>query len=121
MRRGGEGRALLLGGVPLAFAGGCSSGPSIVGVWEGSDGTPLKIIDESGLCEGMYYNQGEPLDIGGPMTCALGSDADDSGYYTLVVLKDPTQPPTPLTSLTDSETAVLMDSGGTEIVTLERR
>lgn len=107
-------------GVLVAYVSGCSSAPSIVGVWEGSDGTPLKIIDASGQCEGMYYNQGAPLDIGGPMTCALGSEADDSGYYTLVVSQGPNTT-TYSVDFFDSDTAVLMDSSGTAIVTLERR
>lgn len=120
MKRGRGVRALLVGGALVALVSGCSSAPSIVGVWEGSDGTPLKTIDESGRCEGMYYNQGEPLDIGGPMTCALGSEADDAGFYMLVVSQGPNTA-TYAVAFSDSDTAVLRETDGTEIVTLERR
>lgn len=120
MRRRRSTRAVLLAVGLLAFTCGCSSGPSMAGVWQSSDGTPLKTIDESGRCEGMYYHQGKPLDIGGSMNCALGSQADDSGHFTLVVSQGPNTT-TYAIDFPDSDTAVLMDSGGTEIVTLERR
>jgi len=56
-----------------------------------SDGTGLKIIDGNGACSGMYYNNGSPLDIGGPMSCALGSQRRSDGSYLLVVTQAPNQ------------------------------
>lgn len=61
----------------------CSGGDSVVGVWIAPDGSSA-FINEDGSCRGMYYNQGQPLDIGGPMTCAYSGS-------TLVVSQPPNQ------------------------------
>jgi hypothetical protein len=73
-------------------SGGDVVAPSaIVGVWSASDGSGTKVIDGSGQCSGMYWNNGIPLDIGGPMHCALGSQQASDGSYTLVVQQPPNQ------------------------------
>jgi hypothetical protein len=48
---------------------GCSGSQTAVGVWTTPDGSSAFMNDDGG-CSGMYFNNGEPLDIGGPMTCA---------------------------------------------------
>ncbi len=68
---------------------GCSTAPSIEGVWQPDDGTGVKTIRADGTCTGMYYNQGRPLDIGNVATCQLSSSPGDDGSYTLVVEQAP--------------------------------
>ncbi len=75
-------RASLLLGVALVLSA-CGSGTSPVGVWIAPDGSKAFILD-NGMCSGMYYNNGEPLDIGGGMTCAYSGN-------TLVVSQPPNQ------------------------------
>jgi hypothetical protein len=100
----------------LALAG-CSTTPSITGVWSASDGSATKVINEDGSCSGMYYNGTEPLDIGGPMTCALSS-SDASGYFSLIVR----QPPNQATyEVQFADNTMTLSSGGTEIVTLTKQ
>ena len=77
---------------PAPAPGGDTVDPdAIVGVWSASDGSGLKLVDGNGACSGMYYNNGSPLDIGGPMSCALGSQQDTDGSYLLVVTQAPNQ------------------------------
>lgn len=54
-----------------------------VGVWIAPDGSTAFIL-ANGVCSGMYYNGGAPLDIGGGMTCAYSGN-------TLVVSQPPNQ------------------------------
>jgi hypothetical protein len=54
-----------------------------VGVWIAPDGSTAFILD-NGVCSGMYYHGGAPLDIGGGMTCAYSGN-------TLVVSQPPNQ------------------------------
>lgn len=61
---------------------------TIVGVWSAPDG--IKTINNAGQCTGMYYNNGQPLDIGGPMSC-MQSDQQSDGSYLLVVTQAPNQ------------------------------
>lgn len=64
----------------------CGGPPSLAGQWRADDGTGVKIINSSGACSGMYYiGPGEPLDIGGPMSCSLSSKKGSNGRYALVV------------------------------------
>lgn len=77
---------------PAPAPGGDSVDPSaIVGTWSASDGSATKVIDGSGRCSGMYWNNGTPLDIGGPMQCTLGSQQASDGSYALVVQQPPNQ------------------------------
>lgn len=94
-----------------------TSEPDLAGVWQPDDGSGTKTINEDGSCNGMYYDSGEPLDIGGVATCTLGDKATD-GAYSLVVR----QPPNEATYLIkfDDDSAVLMTTSGSPIVTLTR-
>ena len=67
------------------------SNDTMVGTWASSDGTGTKIFTGKGPCDGFYYNNGAPLDIGGPMTCALSSKPDAQGFYSLTVSQAPNQ------------------------------
>ena len=67
------------------------SNQTMVGTWASSDGTGTKIFTGEGSCKGFYYANGVPLDIGGPMTCALSSKADAQGFYALTVNQAPNQ------------------------------
>jgi len=65
-------------------SGGDPSAPvptTVVGVWIAPDGSTA-FINPDGSCVGMYYNNGQPLDIGGPSTCAYSGS-------TLVVSQPP--------------------------------
>lgn len=96
----------------LLFLAGCSSTPSMEGVWSASDGTPDKVIQSDGSCSGMYYTGGRVLDIGGPETCTLGSRSDD-GSYPLVVR----QPPNQATyAVRFDGSTMTLSSGGKQIV-----
>ncbi|GAB3257971.1 hypothetical protein [Nocardioides dilutus] len=105
-RTGGLLTIILLAAITTA---GCSdSAPDIAGVWAPDDGSGLKTIDEDGTCSGMYYNNGEPLDIGGAASCTLGETSTD-GAYTLVVRQPPNQASYTVTF--DGDDSMLMDVG----------
>ncbi len=115
--------AAWVAGIALAMAAlsGCESSPDtpdIAGVWIADDGSGTKTIGADGRCTGMYYNSGAPLDIGGGMTCTLGSTASASGTYTLVVEQPPNQA-TYAVTFDDADT-MRFTSGGTTI-TLQRQ
>jgi hypothetical protein len=60
------------------------------GTWTASDGSGTKTFGGNGAqCQGFFYNGGEPLDIGGPMTCTISSAADANGRYSLSVVQNP--------------------------------
>jgi hypothetical protein len=82
---------------------------SIVGVWSAPDG--IKTINDVGQCTGMYYNNGQPLDIGGPMSC-MQSDQQSDGSYLLVVTQAPNQASYRIVFSDDTMT---LSSGGTDI------
>lgn len=100
---------------------GCSAGSSddIVGNWSASDGT-TKTIMSNGVCTGMYYYQGKPLDIGGGMICSYSKDRDGSGTHMMVVSQPPNQASFRI-KFPDSNTAQMLDPSGALIVTLKRR
>ncbi|WP_394613521.1 hypothetical protein JNUCC0626_26765 [Lentzea sp. JNUCC 0626] len=63
-----------------------------VGTWTASDGTGTKTFGGNGAqCDGFYYHQGKPLDIGGPMSCTLSSAPDAQNRYSLMVKQGPNQ------------------------------
>ncbi|WP_371659510.1 hypothetical protein [Streptomyces sp. NBC_00280] len=64
---------------------------AMVGNWKTSDSSSPKVFGEDGRCAGFYYNNGAPLDIGGPMTCTISSTPDADDRYTLVVTQSPNQ------------------------------
>ena len=116
-------RRLLSGGSAVAlciFIAGCggSGSPTIAGVWQADDGSGTKTIGDDGTCSGMYYNQGEPLDIGGGMTCTLGSKSTDDSY-TLVVEQPPNQ--TSYEATFPDEDTMTLSQSGTVVVTLSRQ
>ncbi|WP_375405911.1 hypothetical protein [uncultured Amnibacterium sp.] len=95
---------------------GCSSAPSVTGVWSASDGSADKVIGDDGQCSGMYYANGSVLDIGGGETCTLGSKESD-GTYPLVVRQPPNQETLEVTF--DGDT-MKFNSGGKQIVLTKR-
>lgn len=100
-------------------AAGCSSGPpEFAGVWASSDGTPDKVISADGRCTGMYYTNGQPLDIGGPMSCTFGQEQAD-GSFPLVVQQPPNQ--TTYTVTFRDEDTMEMQQNGQPVVVLTRR
>lgn len=104
----------------LPFLTACgSSSADITGVWQPDDGSGIKTVNADGSCTGMYYDQGQPLDIGGGMSCALG-EKDQGGEYLLVVRQPPNER-TYRVRFDGSDTAVLMDNSGNTIVTLTRQ
>lgn len=98
-------------------AGDTVDSDAIVGVWSPSDDSGLKIIDGNGACSGMYYNNGSPLDIGGPMSCALGSQQSSDGSYLLVVTQAPNQASYPV--LFDGDSFTLYS--GNQAITMTRQ
>ncbi|MET9227280.1 hypothetical protein [Lentzea sp. NPDC003310] len=73
-------------------AGGTDVTQTAVGTWTASDGTGTKTFGGNGAqCEGFYYHQGKPLDIGGPMTCTLSTAPDDQNRHSLLVKQGPNQ------------------------------
>jgi len=103
---------------PNPASGGDSVAPSaIVGVWSASDGSGTNVIDGSGQCSGMYWNNGKPLDIGGPMRCTLGAQQASDGSYVLVVQQPPNQASYPVTFHGNSFTLI----SGNVSITLTRR
>jgi hypothetical protein len=107
--------ALVTAGLLLA---GCSTTPSIAGVWQPDDGTGVKTIRADGTCTGMYYNHGRPLDIGNVATCQLSSSPGDDGTYTLVVEQAPNQASYAVRF--DGDDQMTVDFGSTP-VTLKRQ
>lgn len=98
---------------------GCSgSGDDIVGNWQADDGS-VKTISESGACTGMYYNQGQPLDIGGSMSCSFSKDAGANGRHTLVVVQGPNRE-TLEVEFKGADTVVLYDGSGNRLAKLTR-
>lgn len=88
---------------------GCGGSPSLTGNWMADDGTGMKVITSDGRCSGMYYlRPGEPLDIGGPMSCSMGTEKNGNGRYPLVVTQSPNQETLRLAFNGDDEVAVYL-------------
>jgi len=116
-------RALIASAVlPLVLAAAACSGSdaSIVGNWTASDGSGTKTILEDGQCTGMYYNQGQPLDIGGPMTCSMSAEANSSGLFTMVVTQAPNQTSVQL-RFVDDDTVEVQGADGGSLFTMTRQ
>jgi hypothetical protein len=102
------------------FLSACGGTPSLVGNWRADDGTGMKVIMSNGMCSGMYYSRGEPLDIGGGMRCSMSSKKGSNGRYSLVV----TQPPNEATfyvAFDGNEEATVYDSAGIRLFTMTRQ
>jgi hypothetical protein len=105
--------------VGVLLMSGCGGGGGdIVGNWTPSDGSGMKVIASSGACQGMYYNQGKPLDIGGGMTCSYSQNADSAGMHSLVVSQPPNQETLKL-KFVDADT-VEVYSGSKLLFTMKR-
>lgn len=98
----------------------CGGSPSLVGNWHADDGTGMKVISSNGACSGMYYSRGEPLDIGGPMSCSISSKKGSDGRYSLVVTQSPNQQ-TLKVSFDGNDEATVYDSSGDRLFTMERQ
>ncbi len=97
---------------------GCSSSgpPSITGSWSPSDGTPTKIIQDGG----MYYSNGQPLDIGGGgMTCTLGSTMTNNRYPLSV--QQAMNSETLYVSFASSSQATVYDGSGKQLFTMTKQ
>lgn len=100
---------------------GCGGSPSLVGNWRADDGTGMKVISSDGRCSGMYYTgPGEPLDIGGGMSCSLSSKKGSDGRYSLVVSQPPNQE-TLMVSFNGNDDATVYDSSGTRLFSMTRQ
>ena len=89
-----------------------------MGTWTSSD-RETKVFRENGACEGAFYLEGKPLDIGGPMTCALSSKPDSSGRYQLMVRQSPNQA-TYLVEFKSSDEASVYTKSGQLLYTITR-
>ncbi|MEU0162242.1 hypothetical protein ABZ154_26255 [Streptomyces sp. NPDC006261] len=86
----------LITGLFIWAGGGDSSddatgSPPLAGSWTSSDDTGIKTFGDDGQCTGFYYNNGKPLDIGGPMRCSLSTQPDEAGQHTLTVVQSPNE------------------------------
>lgn len=107
-------------GEPNSLAGKSVDSQTIVGAWNASDGTGTKTFTaSSGQCAGFYYNNGKPLDIGGPMTCTISSKPDAQGRYTMIVTQSENRATFHI-AFTDTDHASVLDSQGTKIYEIER-
>lgn len=103
----------VVGGPAEANAG------TVVGNWTASDGTGAKSFSADGQCDGVFYNQGKPLDIGGPMTCALSQKPDSNGFYTLRVTQSMNRATYKL-RFDSTDHATVFDSAGQKLYELDR-
>jgi hypothetical protein len=78
-------------GLMKAFNGSTDGPAALAGSWHASDGSGTKTFNTNGACDGFYYNNGKPLDIGGPMSCTIDSSPGADGRYTLTVKQPPNQ------------------------------
>lgn len=109
---------ILVMGSLMALAS-CSSEVTLIGNWQPDDGSGVKVITESGQCQGMFYAGGKPLDIGGGMTCSMSEKKNDDGRYSLVVSQPPNRA-TYYVEFVDSNTVDVYDSKGSEIYSMSR-
>lgn len=104
----------------IALLTGCAGGtPDISGMWVPDDGSGIKTINSDGTCSGMFYNNGQPLDIGGGMACTL-SETETDGFYTLVVRQPPNEA-TYRVSFDGDDAMTMHTSVDQPIVTLTRQ
>jgi len=103
----------VLGAPPQADAS------TVVGNWTASDGTGAKSFSADGQCDGVFYNEGKPLDIGGPMTCALSQKPDSNGFYTLRVTQSMNKATYKL-HFDSTDHLTVFDSAGRKLYELDR-
>jgi hypothetical protein len=108
-----------VGVVLVVVLGACGgTDDDIVGVWQPDDGSAPKMINGDGSCSAMYYNDGVPLDIGGPMTCSFSEKTDSAGAHTMLVQQPPNHE-TLQVMFTDADTAEV-SQGGQLLFTMRR-
>lgn len=91
-----------------------------VGTWTASDGTGTKTFGGNGAqCDGFYYHQGKPLDIGGPASCTLSSTPDSQNRYSLMVKQGPNQATFKI-AFDKADHAVVYGSNGTKLYELNK-
>ncbi|MDX6260250.1 MAG: hypothetical protein QOH84_1938 [Kribbellaceae bacterium] len=107
-------------GLSSALGGPAEADAStVVGNWTASDGTGNKSFSSSGQCDGVFYDQRKPLDIGGPMSCALSEKPDSNGLYTLRVTQSMNKATFKL-RFDSTDHATVFDSAGRKLYELER-
>jgi hypothetical protein len=111
--------AISLAGCGSVTGGNSHEPPSLAGTWTPSDGTQAKVFNDDGSCEGAYYADGRPLDIGGPMSCHMSSGADASGRYKLLVTQGPNES-TYLVEFKGANSASVYTTSGKLLYTLTR-
>lgn len=104
----------------LTVAGCGATENDIVGNWQADDGSGTKTITEDGQCTGMYYNGGEPLDIGGVTTCSFSDQPGSTGTHTMVVTQPPNQQTLRLKFL-DSDSVEIYDGSEDLLFTMTRQ
>lgn len=105
--------------LPLLTA--CGGAADITGNWQADDGTGMKVIHSNGVCSGMYYvGPGQPLDIGGPMTCSFSTQKGGDGRYSLVVTQSMNQQ-TLRVSFNGNNEAEIYSSVGDHLFTMTRQ
>ena len=115
-------RRLIASGAAVALAvgmSGCGGTPTLVGNWQADDGSGAKVVTSNGACQGMFYSQGKPLDIGGGMTCSLSTKALNGGKYSLVVSQPPNQA-SYLVDFSGNDSATVYDTGGGRLYSMKR-
>jgi hypothetical protein len=111
---------LVIWGLSSALGGPAEAdATTVVGNWTASDGTGNKSFSSSGQCDGVFYDQGKPLDIGGPMSCALSEKPDSNGLYTLRVTQSMNKATYKL-RFDSTDHATVFDSAGRKLYELER-
>lgn len=102
--------------------GGCAGGSEqtddIVGNWLAEDGS-VKTIDGTGACTGMYFDNGRPLDIGGPMRCTFSEETGENDRHVMVVTQGSNQQTLRLEFLAP-DAVMVFDGYGRRIAKLAR-
>ncbi|OJZ64190.1 hypothetical protein [Mycolicibacterium diernhoferi] len=98
-----------------------TSPPILFGSWTPSDGTSVKTFSEGGGCRGFFYasSTGKPLDIGGPSTCQLSSQPDESGRFKLFVTQGPNEA-SYFVEFSGADAATVFAKNGKELYSLSR-
>jgi len=66
---------LLVAGAAFGLLAACgSSSQGVIGNWTAPDGSS-SYITQDGQCAGMYWQNSQPLDIGGPEVCSYSGSA----------------------------------------------
>ncbi|WP_458115970.1 hypothetical protein [Arthrobacter sp. D2-10] len=105
--------------VLIASLTACGGAPDLTGNWSADDGTGVKVITEGGACQGMFYSGGEPLDIGGGMSCSLSDEEGPNGRYSLVVSQPPNQASYQV-EFNGNDQVTVYDQSGSLLYSMER-